>query len=85
MPSLAYGDDIYLQIGDGSAQCIAMHSEFVRCLALISFLLLQDHQHECFLELTEGLIESYAGAVHLFHNTLELSLHNLLLTMLKVR
>ena len=85
MPSLAYGIGIYLQIGNGSAQCIAMHSELVRRLALISFFLLQDHQHECLLELTEGVIESYASAVHLFHNTLKLSLHHLLLTMLEVR
>ena len=76
---MTYCVQVYLQTGNGSMQCIAMHAEFIGSLALISSFLPQSSQHESPLEFTDRLIESQTGAVHLLNDRLKLPLHDRLL------
>jgi hypothetical protein len=56
---------IHIELGEGTAERIAMHAELFSGFALISFVVREHFEDEASLELTNGLRVRDAGAVHL--------------------
>jgi hypothetical protein len=68
---------IHLKLGQGSAQGIAVHAEFVSGLALIAFVVRKDFKNIASLKLPNGVGVGDTGAVHLNDKTVQFALQRL--------
>src|SRR5688572_1902504 len=66
---------VELELGDGAAQGVAVHSQFARRPALIAAILLQDRHDEALLKLTHRLGIQDSASVHLLDECFELVFH----------
>ena len=69
---------VELEFSESTAEGVAMHAEFDRGLALISFVLDQHLEDEAPLEFTHGFVVGYAARMHLGHKVIQISSHAIL-------
>ena len=67
---------IQLQLGNGAAEGVTVHSQLACCLALVSLAVLQYGENKSFFELTNAFRISYAVLVHLQDQSFQLIFHD---------
>ena len=68
--------DVELELGDGAAQGVAMHSELARGFALVPVVLLENRDDESFLKFADGFRIQNAALEHLENKCFELVFHS---------
>ena len=72
----AQGPDIEVQLGDGAAESIAVHTELAGRLTLVAFVVLQHRKYEAFLEFADSFGVENAALVHLENQGFQLVFHS---------
>jgi hypothetical protein len=65
---------VHVELGEGAAEGVAMHTEFFGGFALVALVLGEHFKDVTLLELPNGLRVGNAGAVHLRNQTIEFAL-----------
>ena len=65
---------VEVELGEGAAERVAVHAEFVGGLALVSLVLRKHFEDVAFLELANGIHIGDTGAVHLRNESVEFAL-----------
>lgn len=74
--------NINLQFGDGTAQSVAVHSQFAGGPALVALVFLKHGQDKAFLELTHAFGIKNIASVHLQDECFQLIFHDAFLSLL---
>ena len=74
--------DVNLQLGDGAAEGVAVHSQFAGGAALVPFIFLEHGQDETLLEFTHAFGIKNIAAVHLQDECFQLIFHDAFLSLL---
>jgi hypothetical protein len=67
---------VEIQFGNRAAECVAVHAQLARRLALIALVFLQHRKYEAFLELPNRLGVEYPALVHLCYQGFQLVFHS---------
>lgn len=67
---------VKLELGDGAAESIAVHTQLAGSLALVAVAVLQNRQDEFLLELANGFRIRNTASVHLHHQGFQLIFHD---------
>src|SRR5208283_1601108 len=74
--------DVEPELGDGTAESVAVHSQLTCGLALVPLAILQHGENKFFLELTDGFCIRDAALVHLHDQCFQLIFHSASLCLL---
>jgi hypothetical protein len=84
LDSVAELANVYLQLGDGTAQGIAVHAQLARRAALIALIFLEHGQDEAFLELADAFGIENVASIHLQNECFQLIFHVAVLSLLSL-
>jgi hypothetical protein len=74
--------DVNLQLGDGTAEGVAVHAQLAGGAALVAFVFLQHGQDEALLEFTHAFGIKNIASIHLQHKRFQLIFHDASLSLL---
>src|SRR5581483_11714719 len=80
-PSIPQLVDVNLQFGDGTAEGVAVHTQFARGAALVALVLFKDGENEFLFEFPYGFRIKNVALVHLQDKSFQLIFHGVSLSL----